>query len=108
MASPRFTKALEMMRLGDAQESERGYDFLREHADAFVAELVEAFAQQPDPVLLELIAEARSEAALPLLQAQLDSTDEALQMWAVRGLEMLDTRAAERALAEARADGRLV
>jgi hypothetical protein len=97
-----------MMRGGDADESERGFDFLREHADAFVDDLVEAFAKEPDPLLLELIAEARAPKALPVLEEQLDGDDEALRMWAVRGLEMLDTREAERVLAEARADGRLL
>jgi len=96
-----------MMRSRDPHDSERGFDFLREHADAFVDELLAEFAAGPDPLLLELIAEARSSRALAVLAEQLDSTDDALQMWAVRGLEMLDTREALRLLEQARADGLL-
>jgi hypothetical protein len=35
----------------------------------------------------------------------LESPDESLQFWAVRGLEMLDSRDADQALEQARADG---
>jgi hypothetical protein len=41
--------------------------------------------------LLELIGEARSPQALPVLVEQLNGDDEALRSWAVRSLEQLDT-----------------
>jgi hypothetical protein len=48
--------------------------------------------------LLELVAEARSLRALDLLVEQLHSTDTALRSRAARGLELLDTKEARRAL----------
>lgn len=110
MSSQRFSQALESMRSQDPRRRETGYDFLREHADSYVAELVAAFdAEARDQELrcrlLELVAEARSPDALPVLAGQLKSDDEDLRFWAVRGLEMLDTKEAERQLDLARADG---
>jgi hypothetical protein len=105
----RFVQALQSMRSQDARLRTHGFDFLREHADAYVDELAGAFADEPDEELrcwlLELIAEARSPGALPVLAGQLESDDESLQFWAVRGLEMLDTREARDALHRARASG---
>jgi len=51
--------------------------------------------------LLELIGEARSPKSLLVLVAQLKSTDPALRSWAARGLQLLGTREARRALYEA-------
>ncbi|GAA2431778.1 hypothetical protein GCM10010191_52040 [Actinomadura vinacea] len=101
---------MQLMRKNDPRDRESGFDFLREHADAYVDELIAEFtAELDDPSLrcwlLELIAEARSAKALGVFRDQLESTDESLRFWAVRGLEMLDTRAAEQALDEARAGG---
>lgn len=97
------------MRGTDPEARENGFDFLREHADAFVDDLVAEFGQQTDDgvraLLLELISEARSPSALPVLAAQLASDDESLRFWAVRGLEMLDTREAEHELSLARSNG---
>lgn len=112
MANPRFERALELLRSRDPESGERGFDFLREHADTFVDDLTAAFEAEPDQrlrcLLLELIAEARSAEALPVLARQLDSEDDDLRLWAVRGLEMLDTREANRLLEEAEAQGRLL
>jgi len=51
--------------------------------------------------LLELIGEARSEKAFDLLCEQLQSSDESLREWAIRGLRKLNTREARRALFDA-------
>ncbi|TDC47387.1 HEAT repeat domain-containing protein [Actinomadura sp. KC345] len=98
------------MREGDAQVREDAFDFLREHADGYVDELIAEFAAERDDPdlrcrLLELIAEARSARALGVFGEQLESPDESLRFWAVRGLEMLDTREAEHMLEQARTGG---
>jgi hypothetical protein len=97
------------LRERDARGRERAFDFLREHADAYVDELVAEFAGEEDQGLrcwlLELLAEARSAEALDVFRGQLESPDESLRFWAVRGLEMLDSREAEQVLEQARADG---
>jgi hypothetical protein len=110
MSGRRFAWALESMRSGDPQSRENGFDFLREHADTYVDELIAEFQKEQEDHglrcwLLELVAEARSSAALPLLASQLEGEDEALQFWAVRGLEMLDSRDANQALHRARTNG---
>ncbi|MGI8329157.1 hypothetical protein ACRYCC_04275 [Actinomadura scrupuli] len=110
MSNQRFARALESMRSRDPQVSEDGFDFLREHADSFVGELIAEFEREQDDqglrcLLLELLAEARSPRALTVLAGQLESVDESLQLWAVRGLEMLDTREAQQELQRARANG---
>lgn len=109
MTNQRFAQALTSMRSGDARERTRGFDFLREHADAYVAELVAEFGREQDDELrcwlLELISEARSPQALRVLADQLESDDDSLRFWAVRGLEMLDTREARHELYLARSNG---
>ena len=50
--------------------------------------------------LLELVGEARSSDALPLLAAELRSDSESLSDWARLGLEKLNTREARRVLWE--------
>jgi hypothetical protein len=109
MTNQRFAQALESMRSQDARLSTRGFDFLREHADAYVDELIAEFAREQNDELrcwlLELISEARSPAALRVLAGELESDDESLQFWAVRGLEMLDTREAWHELDVARSNG---
>ncbi|MEO5876928.1 MAG: hypothetical protein ABIS86_09590 [Streptosporangiaceae bacterium] len=105
MSRLRFDRAIQQMR----SREQLGFDFLREHADAYVDELVAQFGTEQDHalrcLLLELVAEARSACALPLLAAQLAGTDEALQFWGIRGLEMLDTPEADRELDRARVQG---
>jgi HEAT repeat protein len=117
MSTKRFARALEAMRSADPRVREDGFDFLREHADAYVDELIAAFTAERDDGhderddhelrcwLLELISEARSPRALPVLAEQLDSEDESLRFWAIRGLEMLDTREAYQELSRARSSG---
>ncbi|MCW2937495.1 MAG: hypothetical protein JWN00_480, partial [Actinomycetia bacterium] len=82
MSGRRFAWALESMRSGDPQSRENGFDFLREHADTYVDELIAEFQKEQEDHglrcwLLELVAEARSSAALPLLASQLEGDDEA-------------------------------
>ncbi|WP_161602653.1 HEAT repeat domain-containing protein [Thermomonospora catenispora] len=112
MPEPHVARALERMRSQDPAEREKGFDFLREHADSYVEDLIAAFTGEEDPdfrrLLLELIAEARDPKALPVFTRHLDDCDDPLQFWAVRGLEMLDTPDAHRALAQARAQGLIV
>ncbi|MCO5973110.1 HEAT repeat domain-containing protein [Actinoallomurus soli] len=109
MANQRVARALDSMRSPDPGIRAQGFDFLREHADAYVGDLADAFGEEQDDelrcLLLELVAEARSPGALELLSAQLDSEDESLRFWAVRGLEMLDSAAARQALHRARVNG---
>ena len=110
MSRRRFDQAMELMRTRDPQVREDAFDFLREHADAYVDELMAEFAAERDDHglrcwLLELIAEARSAKALEVFRDQLESMDEPLRFWAVRGLEMLDSREAGHVLYQARANG---
>ncbi|MEU5878824.1 HEAT repeat domain-containing protein [Spirillospora sp. NPDC047279] len=110
MSRRRFDQAMERMRRSDPQSREAGFDFLREHADAYVAELIEEFRAEHDDQglrcrLIELVAEARDASTLDFLAEQLEVPDEDVRFWAVRGLEMLDTRKAEAALDRARDDG---
>ncbi|MER7542652.1 HEAT repeat domain-containing protein [Spirillospora sp. NPDC127506] len=109
MSRRRFDQAMQGMRGADPRGREGAFDFLREHADAYVDELIAEFEAERDRELrcwlLELLAEARSAKALDVFRGQLESPDESLRFWAVRGLEMLDSREADQALDQARADG---
>ncbi|WP_205718725.1 HEAT repeat domain-containing protein [Actinomadura sp. WMMA1423] len=110
MSRRRFDQAMQSMRTREPRVREDAFDFLREHADAYVGELIAEFAAEGDDPglrcwLLELIAEARSPDALEVFRGQLDGEDESLRFWAVRGLEMLDTREAEQVLEQAYANG---
>lgn len=110
MTNQPFERALQLMRSRGPRYMTLGFDFLREHADAYVDGLVAAFTDEREDDelrcwLLELIAEARSPAALPVLAGELDAQDEPLRFWAVRGLEMLDTAEARQELVRARANG---
>src|SRR5690606_11718803 len=109
MSRRRFDEAMQRMRKTDPQVRENAFDFLREHADAYARELIAEFTSETDADLryrlLELIAEARDPQALDVFRVQLESPDETLRFWAVRGLEMLDTREADQAIEQARADG---
>jgi hypothetical protein len=112
MSRRRFDQAMQHLREADVQVRENAFDFLREHADAYVDELIAEFAAEQDGglrcLLLELLAEARSPKALDVFRDQLEGPDESLQFWAVRGLEMLDTREAGQLLDTAQANGWIV
>jgi hypothetical protein len=78
---------------------------LRPHAAEYLDELITEFRREHDLGLrcwlLELIGEARSSVALVLLVEQLHNDDEALRSCAARGLKLLDTKDARRALWQA-------
>ncbi|MFD7154474.1 HEAT repeat domain-containing protein [Kribbella sp. NPDC059898] len=106
----RFERALGLMRRRDPEVQESGFQLLLPHAAEHVHELMTAFRlEQADQGLrrwlLELVGEARSQEALPLLVEQLQSDDELLRGWAVRGLQMLDSKSAREQLWRARANG---
>jgi len=90
------------MRRRNPQLAEDGFHHLRATAADHVDELIEEFHREHDHGLrcwlLELIGDAASEQALPVLVAELHSDDEALQDWAIRGLRKLDTPQARRLL----------
>jgi hypothetical protein len=79
------------MRSHDPQRREEGFRHLLEHAAEHLDQLIEQFEQEKDDHglrccwLLELIGEARSPEAMPLLTAQLGSDDESLRNWAAAG-----------------------
>lgn len=91
-----FDRAMRMMRKHDPQTQEDGFALLRPVAAEFLVELIDAFEKESDHGLkcwlLELIGEARSEAALTVLTDQIESDDESLQSWAVRGLKLLNSK----------------
>ncbi|MEU4604893.1 hypothetical protein AB0F43_18080 [Kribbella sp. NPDC023972] len=106
----RFEQAMRLMRSRDPQTREDGFQLLFPHAAEHVDELLAAFAGERKDHglgcwLLELIGEARSPAALPVLTEQVYSADESLRDWAVRGLELLDTKPAREELWRARSNG---
>ena len=75
-----FREAMRLMRSSDPQRREDGYHQLLPHAADHLDQLITQFAQEQDDHglrcwLLELIGAARSPAALPVLAAQLGSSD---------------------------------
>jgi hypothetical protein len=106
----RFQRAMRLMRRRDPQAREDGFRLLLPHAAEHVDELIAEFVAEHDDHglrcwLLELIGQARSEAALPLLVEQLHGQDPSLRAWAAHGLECLDTKAARQELWKTRANG---
>jgi hypothetical protein len=97
-----FQQAMRLMRRGDPQLAEEGFQRLRGMAADHVDELLEAFSREDDHGLrcwlLELIGDARSDRAFPVLAAQLQGDDDALRDWAVSGLQALDSKEARRLL----------
>lgn len=87
-----------LMRKHDPQLQEDGFAMLRPIADGVLPQLIEAFETESDHGLrcwlLELIGDARSESALPLLAEELRNDDESIRDWAERGLVQLDTKEA--------------
>lgn len=98
-----FRDAMRLMRRHNPQLREDGFDLLRRHAADHVEALIAEFRAEQDDHglrcwLVELIGEARSEAALPLLTELLTDEDESFRYWARRGLELLDSKDSQRAL----------
>jgi hypothetical protein len=89
------------------QAQEDGFGLVRAVASEHAADLMAAYAAEHDHGLkcwlLELVGEAKSSVALPLLAAELRSDDEALRDWARVGLEKLNTPGARRVLWETQA-----
>lgn len=108
MSQRHFARALARLRDPDPATRRSGFDFILEHADSYAVPLAEAFAAETAPelrrLLLELLAESRSDTALDLLAAHLADPDPLLRVWSARGLEALDTPAARRVLEAAPAD----
>ena len=90
------------MRRRDPRTAEDGFQRAREVAAEHVDDLILEFGRETDHGvrcwLLELIGETRSPETFGVLKSQLWSPDEALSGWAVRGLELLDTKEARRLL----------
>lgn len=99
---PGYAPCLALMRKRSASDQEGGFRLLLPHAQEHVEELMRDFHAERDHRmrcwLLELIGVARSPEALSLLVDQLDSPSDSLREWAVRGLVILDTAEARRAL----------
>ncbi|MFI6101139.1 HEAT repeat domain-containing protein [Lentzea sp. NPDC051213] len=78
------------MRRRDQQVREGDFDMPRSHAAEHLAELIEAFRNEGEDQglrawLLELIGEARSPEALPILVEHLGHENESFSCGAVRG-----------------------
>ncbi|SFR27057.1 HEAT repeat-containing protein [Lentzea waywayandensis] len=103
----RFDEGMRLLRR-KGEDRENGFCLLQRHAVELLDELIEAFrgeeAENMRVLLLTLIGEARSPRALPILAEHLDHEDESLAYWAVRGLEMLDTKEARTVLYRHRAN----
>lgn len=103
---PKFDECLAMMRSRDPQVAEDGFGWLEQRASEYLPKLLEAFGNEENHSirswLLELIAEACCEDAFPVLCDQALSEDESLREWAIRGLELLDTKASRAFLFEHR------
>src|SRR5262245_26444166 len=101
---PTFKECLSLLRKRNAMLAESGFHLLRPRAKEHLRDLIEAFeAEHVRSVkcwLLELIGDARSEEALELLCEQALCSDESLQSWGIRGLELLDTKEARKFLFE--------
>jgi hypothetical protein len=112
--SKKFEQRLRMMYSRDGITAEEGFGDLLAHVEEHVEDLIAAFRAElanPEPnlamqsLLLELISESKSEAALPTLVEQLYSLDSSLSRWARQGLEKLDTKQARTELWKARSNG---
>jgi HEAT repeat protein len=108
----RFGEAMRLMRRADPQKREDGFSLLRSHVAEHVEELIAEFrAEREDRGLrcwlLELIGEARSPLALPLLSELVNDEDESFRYWAVRGLTHLPGKEARQVLWRARANRRI-
>jgi hypothetical protein len=98
---PGIEHCLEMMRSKNAMIQEEGFYFLAPQASKYLDALIAAFQAEEDnhlrAWLLELIAEAKSPQALPILIEYANSSNHALRGWAKSGLKALN-RASENSL----------
>jgi hypothetical protein len=97
-----FERAMQLMRKRDPQLRVDGFGMLQPVAADVLPQLMQAYKAEDDHGLgcwlLELIGDAESEAALPVLIRELSSTDESIRSWARRGLQRLGTKEARTAL----------
>jgi len=102
---PGFNACIKLMHKHNPQLQEDGFGLLLPHAHEFVDELIIEFQRETDHGLrcwlLELIGEAKSPKAFPLLVESLKGDDESFWYWAISGLRKLDTKAARTILWEA-------
>ncbi|NUP08118.1 MAG: HEAT repeat domain-containing protein [Polyangiaceae bacterium] len=93
------------MRKHDPQLQEDGFHWLVPHVAEYVPELMRDFRAEADHGLrcwlLDLIGRAKDARALPLLEEQLSSPDDALRSWAMLGLQQLNTHDSRKALFDA-------
>src|SRR5262245_25963479 len=93
-----------LMRKRSAQDREDGFHAMRARARDHVWELMNEFRREADHGLrcwlMELIGEARSEEAFAFMCEWVDSSDESLRDWAIRGMAKLDTKSARSFLFE--------
>jgi hypothetical protein len=93
---PSFEECLAMMREGNPQVAEAGYGVLAPRVKKLLPRLIAAFETEDGHGtkcwLLQLIGEARSEAAFDCWKREAQSDDGAIRSWAVRGLTKLDTQ----------------
>ncbi len=96
--APSFTECMRLMRQRDPLIREEGFHGLLPRAHEHLDELQEEFRTERDlglkAWLVELIGHAGDAAGVPFLLEQSRSSDEAIRMWATRGLLKLNTRAA--------------
>jgi len=105
-----FRDAMRLMRARYAGDREDGFHTLLPHAAEYIDRLIDEFQRETEDHglrcwLLELIGEARSEMALPVLVEQLYGDDESLRWWAIHGLRKLNTKRAREELWKARCNG---
>ena len=93
-------------KVGIGNTPEDAFFALQPRAGEYIKELIFEFQVEEQPgvrfYLLELIAEAKSPQALPVLIECLQGDEVDLWVWAIYGLQKLDTREARKALWEAR------
>jgi hypothetical protein len=79
---------------------------LRKYANTYIEDLISEFRNVTDPgvrqYLLELIGEARSPKALPVLTEVIQGDEEPSWSWAIYGLRDLESREARKVLWEAK------
>ena len=96
---------MRLMRQRDAMTQEEGFHALLPHAHEHTQQLMDEFAHETDYGLrcwlLELLGEAKDPKTLPLFLEYLSGDDDMLRYWAIRGLKLLNTKEARRALWDA-------
>jgi HEAT repeat protein len=107
-----FRRAMQMMRRHDPQTMEDGFALLQPCAAEHIEELIAQFRQEPEDGrlrywLLELIGDARSPAALPLLAEMIGDKHESIRRSAARGLEQLGSKEARTVLWRARVNSQI-